>query len=159
MNNNPNWGRPQRRWEIWHETDLLSLTGTTAQTALCPPVLLPGNLLGGKGSIRITPMYGATNDADDKVLRIKFGGVTMFQPSSSTFDNLAALRPPAIWIKNTAFNAQIAPAITMNGATSTNALGIYAVDTSVDQYLEFTGQLQDAADTLQILLQVEIARG
>lgn len=152
---NKNWGFPRRRWEVIHESALLSLTGTTSETQM-DAVTIPGGLLGTTGALRITPLFGATVNANDKRFRFKFGGTTFLEPTSSAFDNLGMIHPVTVLLKNTSATAQVTGALTGFGTSSSGALQTLSKDTTVDQVLSMTGQLEVGTDTLQAYWQVEV---
>jgi len=126
----------------------IALTGTTAETLL-RAVRVPGGLLGQQGMLTITSLWSLTNNANAKTPRLYYGG-TAFRgvsfPSSAS-----ALDRTHIWARGE--QAQISfPATTgvVYGFGTSLSPTVGAVDSRVDQTLEFRAQLANAGDVITL---------
>ena len=122
-----------------------SITGTTAETVLAT-IVVPGNLMGLNGSLRVSPIWSGTNNANTKTGNVKFGGVS--HASHALASALSAASQ--FTIRN---RGSLASQITYNGGPgtiSTVANTTSAVNTAVDQTLLITGQLTVSTDTLTL---------
>ena len=123
----------------------VSLTGTTAETVLAT-VTVPGNLMGLNGSLRISPIWSGTNNANIKTGSVKFGGVSHASHALASALSAASM----FTIRN---RGSLASQITYNGApgtVSTVANTTSSVNTASDVVLQITGQLAVSTDTLTL---------
>lgn len=129
-------------------TDTAVVTGTTVETTFSESILIPGGLLGPRGSMRVTAFVRTTNNANSKIFQIKFGGISI---SGSTLQ----------------FSGQPGGGVSRNfgnrGAENLNrwygSSSIYTdtglgsvvdttIDTAQDQPLTFTGTLAVGTDSI-----------
>ena len=108
--------------------------------------------MGSNGSLRVSTLFGYTNSANNKTLKIKFGNsspmVVQAAPTTSSTASLNSI----VTIQNMgATNAQETHAslIASIGATGT-ALITGAFDTTVDQLLEVTVQLASGGESVSL---------
>lgn len=125
-----------------------SITGTVAETTLAS-VTVPGGLMGPNGSLRVNLSFSMViGAAQNKTMRVKLGGTTflLYTLNNST-EFLANViirnrNSQGVQLIQNSSNAGI-------GASST-AMANAAIDTTVDQLLTITGQLQNAGDSVAI---------
>lgn len=120
-----------------------SVTGTVAETALAT-ITIPGGLMGPNGSIRVTPIFSITNNANNKSLGIKLGGQSIFAiglTTNSAYQAIATARNRG---------SQSAQLSTSGGGYAAVFTANTNVDTSVDQVLTINGTLANAADTITL---------
>jgi hypothetical protein len=124
------------------------LTGTVTETTLAT-ITIPGGLMGPNGVARVTVLYTNSNSANNKTLRVKFGGTTYFGPAVTTNVTSQAM----VMVRNrNATNSQVGMAFgsTSGFGGSSAAAVTSAVDTTADITLLITGQLANATDTLTL---------
>lgn len=131
-------------------------TGTTAETVLAT-VTIPGGYLGANGVIRITSVWSATDNANTKTARIKFGasgegtsGVEFYTLDMAT---KATLRQQTQIMNNGSASAQIAgpKALSESGFGLSDGLIVTdTTDTASDVDVIFTAQLANSADTISL---------
>jgi len=122
------------------------ITGTTAETTV-GTVTVPANALGPNGRLEIDTHWGCSNSANNKTLKVKFGGGIFFQPVATTSVQLVG----SAEIRNAgATNSQfggISSGANVTGlGNSAAAPATSAADTTVSQDITFTVTLANAAD-------------
>jgi hypothetical protein len=122
-----------------------SHTGATSETTLAT-VTIPANAMGPNGRVRITTVWSATNSANNKTLRHKFGGVNYFAQNMTTQQGW---RHQNEIINRNATNAQVGNTSNAFGSLSGAPIAS-AVDTSAAVTVLITGQLANVADTLTL---------
>lgn len=123
-----------------------SVTGTVSETVLAT-IPIPAGAMGLNGVLRIAPIWSYTNSANNKVLRVYFGGVLLQSITRTT----TASEDWFFTIRNRgAANSQVrSPGVTPQGGTAT-AVPTSSVDTSVAQTLEFRGTLANTGETITL---------
>lgn len=124
-----------------------TVTGTTTETSAYQ-LTIPANSMGAEGSLRISLMWGHTDSANNKTLRVKFGNSSPLVLTSitTTVDSNAN----TVVIQNMgATNSQEAHASLLAISTGT-ALITSAMDTTVDQLLEVTLQLASSGESVSL---------
>jgi hypothetical protein len=130
------------------------LTGSTSETAL-KSILVPAGALGPNGHLRMWAFFEHTNDASVKSVRFRIS-TTAGAGGSAVL--VVAVTSQAVSILERTLvnqNAQNVQAAWPAGTTApdgvtTTALSAWALDFSVDQYVNITGLLTDAADTITL---------
>ena len=124
------------------------VTGTTAETNAAN-ITIPANAIGPNGQVEIEFLGTATNNANSKTFRVKFGGTTFYTLVAST----DASDQPHIRISNRGTGSQIAfPGSVAVGlgkggsATPTTS----SVDTTAASSLTITVQLATSTDTVTL---------
>jgi len=125
-------------------------TADTTETVLAN-ISIPANTLGANGILRISAIYTMTNNGNNKIMRVRLGGVggTAFTAITVTAITNYAL---VSWIQNrNAVNIQVGkdPAQGSYGS-GTGSLVTGAINTTSAQNLVLTGQLGNSADTIQL---------
>ena len=128
-----------------------SITGTTSETVLAT-VSIPAGAIGPNGILRVTSQWSYTNSANNKILRLRLGGLsgsTFFdvtQTTTAVYVDLGRL------IHNVNSNAaQKSRGASVTGAGSTGTAHITrTVDTTVALDLVFTGQLANTGETVTL---------
>lgn len=123
----------------------VSVTGTLTETTLAT-ITIPGGMMGPNGSLRIRALFGGTNSANSKTMRVRLAGSAMATSAGFTTSDYA-LHQVLVANRN-AQNSQLASYGTAQAGTG--SVTVTAVDTSVDQLLTITGQLASAGETLTL---------
>ncbi len=125
-----------------------AITGTTTETVLAT-VTIPASAIGPNGSVEVLTMWTYTNSANNKVLRIKFGTLSLL---ALTVTTTATARFSASVANRGATNSQIASFSSSGGGfgATTNALTSGAIDTTAAVSLTFTGTLANSGETITL---------
>lgn len=125
----------------------VALTGSTAEVTLTT-ISIPAALIGAKGKVKLYPLFSATNNANNKTVRVRLGGTTGYSLQTSGYAQLSSI----VIFRN--FNSQsvqkIASSTTTGLGNTAGAFTSLFIDTSVATTLEITGQLANSADTLTL---------
>lgn len=131
----------------------LPLTGTTSETILAT-VTIPANAMGANGIIRVHTTWSYTNSANNKILKVRFGGIGGTAYFNTTSTTTASFKHVFEMHNRGATNSQVSG--TSSGSTagiwssSTCSITTSAVDTTAAVDLVFTGQLATAAETIAL---------
>jgi hypothetical protein len=123
----------------------VSVGSTTAETALAT-IALPAGAMGPNGILRISISLVNNNDADDKITRVRLGGIAGTSFYTVTNTTAITVRVIVLIQNRGAENSQfggIHPATTTVGTTGT-------VDTSAAVDIVISGQKEVAGDTLTL---------
>jgi hypothetical protein len=127
-----------------------TLTGSTAETAMATATI-PGGLIGANGRIEGWGLWSYSGATANWFPRVRLGGLagTQFRTATNATTVLSTLMPFIIANRN-AQNSQVGPAASgaTGWGTSTSTVFTGSVDTSANQDLVFTGQLNNAADSM-----------
>lgn len=120
-------------------------TGNTSETTLAS-VTIPAGAMGANGRVRITTIWSATNSANTKTMRHKFGGVNYLAQNMTTQQGW---RHQSDIANRNAVNAQVGNGNNVFGSLSA-AANASAVDTSSAVNVVISGQLANGADTITL---------
>jgi hypothetical protein len=137
-------------------TGAVTLTGIVPETNMLA-LRIPGGLMGRNGVIEVKGIFGNTNSAGNKTITVRWTSVAGSVSGGPTGTAAAVTTTTAtqmMWIfrNNNATNSQqffqaIATAPFGNTAPG---VGVAAIDTTVDSYLNFNGTVANAGDTLTL---------
>lgn len=124
-----------------------SSTGSTSVVTLAT-ITIPAGLLGANGKLKIYPLWATTNNANQKTLRVLFGGLICTTITSQSVPNNSGL----VIIRNiNSESAQKCSSGLVAGiGASYGSIASLTVDTSAATTITITGQLADGADTLTL---------
>lgn len=124
-----------------------SVTGTTTETTLAT-ITVPANAMGANGRIEITTMWSYTNSANNKTLKVKFGGTTLQNITATT---TASLQVAMMIANRNAANSQVAsPNSSTGSGATTNAVQTAAIDTTAAVTILLTAQLANTGETITL---------
>jgi hypothetical protein len=145
-------GNPYAVTVLCHGTQVSAHTGDTNEATLAT-CNIPANAMGANGLLRITTTWEYTNSANNKTVRVRFGGLsgTVYQAVVSTTTAVSRLQAD-IFNANATNSQKGGPAGGFAGGFSSTAQTVVtsAVDTTAAVSLVFTGQLASAAENVQI---------
>ena len=123
------------------------LTGSTSAVTLAT-ITIPAGLLGANGKLKIYPLWGTTNNANTKTLRVVLGGSICTTMVSQSVPNNSGL----VIIRNTNNEAaqKCSSGLVAGIGSSTGSIASPTVDTSAATTITITGQLAAGADTLTL---------
>ena len=128
-----------------------SVTGTLSETTLAT-VTIPGGAIGANGVVRVTMLWTYTNNANNKIWRLRLNGIGGTAIVGITRTTSAGdLDQRIIWNRNSqssqvAFSSSTTPAFTNTAGAPLTA----AIDTSTARDLVFTGNLANIADSITL---------
>lgn len=115
-------------------------------------VTVPGGALGLNGRLRVTALFTVTNSVNNKVLRVRFSGISGTIYHTVTLTTNASYKVEADIANRGATNSQVGGMASIGGGwgTSGSAVITSAVDTTADTTLLITGQKVTAGETLTL---------
>lgn len=122
-----------------HTGDLVEFTLAT--------VTLPAGTLGPNGWVEIEALWSHTNNANNKTLRIKFGGTNYFSLAVTTGDMDRAVAK--VQNRNNV-GSQVGGPANRRGFENGSTVITSGVNTSADVTILITGQLANAADAVNL---------
>lgn len=124
-------------------------TGNTNETTLAT-ITVPAGAMGLNGRLRITVLWSATNNANGKTSRIKFGGTTFIANALAS----SASSKQQLEISNrNATNSQVSSNATIYGSwgdAGSAAVVTGTIDTTASQNIVLSGQLTTGTDTIAV---------
>jgi hypothetical protein len=130
----------------------LTLTGTTVETALAT-VPIPAGLLGISGGLIEKSSWSYTNSANNKSLRLRFGGLAGSQVMAVTATATAGIVDVERRVRNRGSAASQICSLNnglFSGGSGASAPTALAINTAVAQDLVFTGQLALAGESITL---------
>lgn len=133
-------------WRVLAQSSVAAAhTGNTSETTLAS-IVIPAGAMGPNGRIRITSLWSATNSANAKTMRHKFGGVNYSAQNMTTQQG---------WRHETEIgNRNAANSQAGNGNNSFGAAGqttnTSAIDTASAVTVLLAGQLASAGETITL---------
>lgn len=128
----------------------VNLTGTTSETAMAT-ITIPGGLIGTNGVLEILPNFNHPSSANNKIWRVRLGGIggTAFYGSTFTTTRSAM---PMMAIVSSSTSAQKGASSSTVAGLGTNSSGITTatVDTTVDFTIVISGQLASSGETMSL---------
>lgn len=128
-----------------------NLTGTVAETSL-QTVKITKNTMGATGRLRVSTLWTVTNSANNKTLRVRFGGMSGTIFHAETITTVRTVRITTEFENRDVPNAQVGPPSDIVGfGQSTNNVVTSALDTFAnDVDLCLTGQLASSGETITL---------
>lgn len=138
--------------------NILEKSGETASVAaasneeMLANVLIPANLLGKNGALRVTSLWDVSPTANGKRIRIYFGDALLHEVNLNAASVKADVNQVTILNRNSHLAQVSAPRTTPPAGVgaSSDPLVLSTVDTSVNQMLRITGEKDDAADEIHL---------
>ncbi len=129
------------------ETQEISTVSTSEVTLRT--ITVPGDSMGINGYIRAVALWRSAGGNFSKTMRVKFAGNTVKQQihtsGNQQYDNV----PAFIWNQG-ATNAQDSSLLGAQLHNTNNVVGSWAVDTTLDFDITFTGLVANAGNTLYL---------
>jgi hypothetical protein len=123
-----------------------SCTTAAIDEVLASFTIAPG-ILGVNSVLQIEPLWTFTSSVNNKVLKIKIGGTTVY---SATRTASVKEAPLFVLANRGALASQIQPYDSGYVTAGLIEPATYAIDFSRDQYVEISGQRANSADTLTL---------
>jgi hypothetical protein len=149
-----NWGAvvEEHLWQVLAASAVaVSHTVSTTETALAT-IQIPANTLGANGILRVTTLWTITNSANDKTLRARLAGLVGTAYLEVVLTTQASYRDQRQIANRNAANSQIGGSFSALGGfgNSGNANVTSAVDTTANQDLVISGQLETGSETITL---------
>lgn len=141
--------QPATGWRMVGQSSVAaSHTGNTSETTLAT-INIPANRMGKNGRLKVTAHWSYTNNANNKITRIRFGGSQMVAATNTT---TAQQRIQAEIGNRNSLSSQIVsiPGLPAGFGTTSTAVLTASVDTSADRSITLTTQLADGADSVTL---------
>ena len=140
------------------------ILGASAVAVSCPvdttedilaTINIPAGAMGLNGILRVQHAWTVTNSANNKILRVRLGGIGGTQMASATLTTVATAFAVTHIANRGAANSQVSPpnaSSTFLGFTagSSSALQTASIDTSAATTLVLTGAKASAGETLTL---------
>jgi len=126
-----------------------ALTGTTSETVLAR-LPLPAGLIGANGEIEVEYDATETNNANNKTISVRLGGLTGTVLQTHVANTLAGRAGQGVIRNRNAANSQQWNLKALTAAAAALSRGTAAVNLGADQDLVITGTLANAGDTLTL---------
>lgn len=110
-------------------------------------IAVPANALGANGLLRVTALWSYTNSANNKTMRVRFGGTSMF---SNVVTTTASQQMQAIIANVNATNVQKCFGGGTSFTASTNSISAGAIDTTSSANITITGTKASSGETLTL---------
>jgi len=125
-----------------------SLTGTAAETTLAT-IPIKGGVLGVNGKLRFYILGTVTNNANNKVFRLKHASTSLWQVAYTT---AVGVTSQILFLNKNSESSQVTALFnsTSTGGSAVTVVTPSAIDTSADFSLTITGQLADSADSISV---------
>jgi hypothetical protein len=132
----------------------VTLTGVVPETIMAS-LRIPAGSIGKNGAVQVTALWTYPNSANNKALVTRFSataGVTGSTVETFNATTTATAQTLVIMHANNATNAQafyVSPVANPYG-TNTTALNTTTVDTTADSFVNITGTVAGAGETLTL---------
>jgi hypothetical protein len=129
-----------------------SITGTTAETALST-IVVPAGAMGINGILRITTQWTVPNSANNKTLRVRFGGLVGTQIQSIVLTTATNIRMQCQIQNRGAANSQTAAANSLGGGgwgSNAGTVIVATANTAAAVDLVLSAQLALASETVTL---------
>lgn len=116
-------------------------------------IIIPANAIGPKGVMHVRGGYTFTNNANNKVLRVRYSGAAGSQYVGVTTNNTATFPFDFVICNRGATNSQVGLPTSSQGIWGQATAGTYvtsSVDTTAQTTVVITGQKTVPADTLTL---------
>lgn len=124
-----------------------SVTGTLTETTLAT-ITIPASALGANGQAEIVTLWSVTNSANNKTLKIKFGGSLVLSTTLTTtssdqiYTRIANRNGAASQVSQATSNS--------NGFGTSGTVTTLAIDTTADVPVVITGTLANTGETITL---------
>ena len=123
-----------------------SCASTGFDEVLASFTIAPG-ILGVNSILQVEPLWTFTSSANNKIVKVRLGGATVYNAARTT----SVKEAPLIVLANrNSLMSQIQPYDYGYGAAGTGAPATYAIDFSRPVDVEITGQLANSGDSLKL---------
>lgn len=147
--------RPRSRISVLGASAVAVSGGADTNENILATITIPAGAMGLNGILRVWHSWTVTNSANNKILRVRLGGIGGTQMASATLTTSATAVCLTHIANRGAANSQISPpnaSSTFLGlvAASTSALQTASIDTSAATTLVLTGAKASAGETLTL---------
>jgi hypothetical protein len=120
---------------------------STAADEVLASFTIPAGILGVNSILQIEPLWTFTSSANNKIVKVKVGGSTIYTATRTT----TAKEAPLIVLANrNSLSAQIQPYDNSYVTAGSGAPATYTINFGVAVDVEITGQRANGADTLKL---------
>lgn len=127
-----------------------AIAANCANTSVDEPLSLfsiPVGTIGVNSILQIEPLWTFTSSGNNKILKVKIGGITVYSATRTT----SVKEAPLIVLANrNSLSAQIQPYDNAYGTAGSTAPSTYSIDFSITNVIEITGQRANSGDMLTL---------
>lgn len=120
---------------------------STAVDEVLASFTIAAGVMGVNSILQIEPLWTYTNSANNKILKVKVGGSTVYSATRTTTVKEA---PLIVLANRNSLSSQIQPYDNNYVTAGSGAPATYTIDFSVAVDVEITGQRANGADTLKL---------
>lgn len=121
-----------------------ALTGTDE---VLDSLFIPAGIIGVNSILQIEPLWSYTNSANNKIIKVKIGGVTVFTATRTTSVRDSAL---IVIANRNSLTSQIRPIDGNYVSSGSSTATTYNIDFSVGVSIDIIGQRANSSDTLTL---------
>jgi len=119
----------------------------TATDEVLASFSIPAGTLGVNSILQIEPLWTFTNSANNKIIKVKFAGVTVYNVTRTT---VAREAPLVVLANRNSLQSQIQPYDSNYFTSGTGSPQTYAIDFSNAATVEITGQRANGGESLKL---------
>jgi hypothetical protein len=138
-------------WRVLAQSSVaVTLTGSTAETALAT-IVVPGGAMGANGRLRVSALWSITNNANNKTLRARLGGLAGVAFQSVALTASASFRSQCEIANRNNQAIQVGANASLGGggwSATGAAVTTATVNTATAANLVLSGQLANASDSV-----------
>ncbi|HEU4854409.1 MAG TPA: hypothetical protein VFS89_03875 [Nitrosospira sp.] len=120
---------------------------STASDEVLASFTIDAGTLGVNSILQVEPLWTFTNSANNKILKIKIGGTTVYTATRTTTTKEA---PLIVLANRNSLASQIQPYDSIYVTAGTGTPATYTIDFAAAVDVEITGQRANGADTLKL---------
>lgn len=124
-----------------------SVTGTAAETVLAT-YTLKGGVMGPNGVVRVTTLWSTTNSSNNKTIKVKLAGTPFFASAVTTSASVSSIN--MIRNRNNQSSQAYFTTASTTFAATPSAIVTSAINTTIDQNIEITGQLANTGEAITL---------
>lgn len=124
--------------------------GADTNENILATITIPAGAMGLNGQLRVTTLWTVTNSVNNKVIRVRLGGIGGTAYLGNTLTTSASAADTRVISNRGAANSQVGWQSGLGTGGSSSAVQTSAIDTSAATTLVITGQKATAGETLTL---------
>lgn len=133
--------------EVLSSSAVATSCASVALDEILASFTIPAGILGPNSVLQIEPLWTFANSANNKILKVRIGGSTVYNAARTASTKEA---PLIVLANRNSLASQIAPYDNTYVTAASGAPATYTINFSVNNTVEITGQRQSAADSLTL---------
>lgn len=133
--------------EVLSSSAVVVSCATTAADEILASLIIPTGIIGVNSILQIEPLWTFTNSANNKILKVKIAGVTVYSATRTT----SAKEAPLVVLANrNSLASQIQPYDNTYLTAGSGSPATYTIDFANSVTVDITGQRANSGDTLKL---------